>query len=109
MLFGASAAGGAVEAAQLADSLLAITGDVPSTSIAANEFEGDGLSVVDVVARATGGSKSEARRLVQQGGVSVNDHKIADANARLTRADALDGRVFLLRKGSRQRFVIRLT
>jgi tyrosyl-tRNA synthetase len=109
VLFGASTAGGAVEAAQLADSLLAITGDVPSTSIAANEFEGDGLSVVDVVARATGGSKSEARRLVQQGGVSVNDHKIADANARLTRADALDGRVFLLRKGSRQRFVIRLT
>jgi tyrosyl-tRNA synthetase len=109
VLFGASTAGGAVDAAQLADSLLAITGDVPSTSIAANEFEGDGLSVVEVVARATGGSKSEARRLVQQGGVSVNDHKIADANARLTRADALDGRVFLLRKGSRQRFVIRLT
>jgi tyrosyl-tRNA synthetase len=109
VLFGASTAGGAGAAAQLADSLLAITGDVPSTSIAANEFEGDGLSVVDVVARATGGSKSEARRLVQQGGVSVNDHKIADANARLRRADALDGRVFLLRKGSRQRFVIRLT
>nr|ADC36041.1 putative tyrosyl-tRNA synthetase [uncultured bacterium 270] len=109
VLFGASTTGGAVDAAQLADSLLAITGDVPSTSIAADEFEGDGLSVVDVVARATGGSKSEARRLVQQGGVSVNDHKIADANARLTRADALDGRVFLLRKGSRQRFVIRLT
>src|SRR5882672_10289295 len=108
VLFGASTAGGAVDAAQLADSLLAITGDVPSTAIAANEFEGDGLSVVEVVARATGGSKSEARRLVQQGGVSVNDHKIADANARLTRADALDGRVFLLRKGSRQRFVIRL-
>jgi len=109
VLFGASTAGGEADAAQLADSLLAITGDVPSTSIAANEFEGDGLSIVDVVARATGGSKSEARRLVQQGGVSVNDHKIADANARLTRADALDGRVFLLRKGSRQRFVIRLT
>jgi len=45
---------------------------------------------------------------VQQGGVSVNDRKIADASARLVRADALDGRVFLLRKGSRQRFVIRL-
>jgi tyrosyl-tRNA synthetase len=109
VLFGASTAGGAVDAAQLADSLLAIAGDVPSTSIAANEFDGDGLSVVDVVARATGGSKSEARRLVQQGGVSVNDRKIADANARLVRADALDGRVFLLRKGSRQRFVIQLT
>jgi tyrosyl-tRNA synthetase len=109
VLFGASAADAAVDAAQVADSLLAIAGDVPSTAIAASEFDGDGVGVVDLVSRATGGSKSEARRLVQQGGVSVNDKKISDANARLRRADALDGRVFLLRKGSRQRFVIRLT
>ena len=109
-LFGAKAPGGATgDAAQAADSLLAIADDVPSTTIAGSEFDGDGLSVVDVVARVTAVSKSEARRLVQQGGVSVNDRKIADASARLTRADALDGRVFLLRKGARQRFVIRLT
>jgi tyrosyl-tRNA synthetase len=110
VLFGAlplSEAGG--DAGNVADSLLAIAGDVPSTAIAAAEFDADGLSVVDVVARATGASKSEARRLVQQGGIAVNDRKIADANARLTRADAIDGRVFLLRKGARQRFVIRLT
>jgi tyrosyl-tRNA synthetase len=109
VLFGASMPSGAIEdAKRLADDLLAIAADVPSTSIPAGEFDGDGLNVVDVVARVTTVSKSEARRLVQQGGVSVNDRKIADANARLTRADALDGRVFLLRKGSRQRFVIRL-
>ncbi len=99
-----------VDAAQLADSLLAIAGDVPSTAIAGERVRRRrperGRS------RGAGRpaeSKSEARRLVQQGGVSVNDRKIADANARLVRADALDGRVFLLRKGSRQRFVIRLT
>ena len=109
-LFGAGALGDAPgDAARAADSLLAIADDVPSTSIAAGEFDGDGVGVVDLVARVTAVSKSEARRLVQQGGVSVNDRKIADASARLTRADALDGRVFLLRKGARQRFVIRLT
>jgi tyrosyl-tRNA synthetase len=101
VLFGASALGADVtDAASVADSLLAITGEVPSTAIAAAEFEGDGLNIVDVVARVIGASKSEARRLVQQGGVSVNDRKIADANARLRRADALDGRAFLLRKGA---------
>jgi tyrosyl-tRNA synthetase len=109
VLFGASAAAATVDVTQVADSLLAIAGDVPSTAIAATEFDGDGVGVVDLVSRATGGSKSEARRLVQQGGVSLNGKKISDANARLHRADALDGRVFLLRKGSRQRFVIRLT
>jgi tyrosyl-tRNA synthetase len=108
VLFGASTSDAAVDAAQLADNLLAIADDVPSTTIAASDFDGDGMGVVDVVARVTAVSKSEARRLVQQGGVSVNDKKMSDANARLTRADALDGRVFLLRKGSRQRFVIRL-
>ena len=108
VLFGAHTVSG-TDASSAADRLLAIADDVPSTSIAAGEFDGDGVSVVDVVARATAVSKSEARRLVQQGGVSVNDRKIADVNARLTRADALDGRAFLLRKGARQRFVIRLT
>jgi len=97
------------DAAGVADMLLGIVDDVPSMSIAGAEFEGDGVSVVDMVSRAAGASKSEARRLVQQGGVSVNDRRISDANARLTRADAIDGRVFLLRKGARQRFVIRVT
>jgi tyrosyl-tRNA synthetase len=109
-LFGAKTSSGAVEdAAHTADRLLAIAGDVPSASMPASDFDGTGVSVVDVVAQVAAVSKSEARRLVQQGGVSVNEMKIADVNARLVRADALDGRVFLLRKGSRQRFVIRLT
>jgi tyrosyl-tRNA synthetase len=99
----------AQDAAGVADKLLSIADDVPSVSIAGTEFDGDGLTVVDMVSRATGASKSEARRLVQQGGVSVNDRKIADPGARLRRADAIDGRVFLLRRGARQRFVIRLT
>ena len=66
--------------------------------MAVADFDGDGVGVVDFVARAIAASKSEARRLVQQGGVSVNDRKIADPNARLTRGDAIDGRVFLLRR-----------
>ncbi len=110
VLFSSSTLSGAAEdAGTVADRLLAIAGEVPSTAIAASEFDASGVSVVELVARATGASKSEARRVVQQGGVSINDRKISDVNARLTRADAIDGRVLLLRKGARQRFVIRLT
>jgi tyrosyl-tRNA synthetase len=110
ILFGASGLSVDVaDAVTVADRLLAIAADVPSTTIAAAEFNGGGVNIVDIVARVVGGSKSEARRLVQQGGISINDRKMADVNERLTRADALDGRVFLLRKGARQRFVIRLT
>ncbi len=109
VLFSALTLVAAGDAAGIADRLLAIADDVPSTAIAGAEFDGQGLGVVDVVARVLGASKSEARRLVQQGGVSVNDRKISDANARLTRGDAIDRRVFLLRRGARQRYVIRLT
>jgi len=109
LLFGATTLSGSVDdAPHVADQLLAIAADVPSTTMAAADFDGEGVGVVDFVSRAIAASRSEARRLVQQGGVSVNDRKIADPNARLTRGDAIDGRVFLLKKGSRQRFVIRL-
>ena len=108
-LFSSTMLSGADNAAQAADGLLAIAADVPSTGIAAVEFDGDGMSVVDLVARVTGASKSEARRLVQQGAVSLNERKIVDVSVRLLRHDALDGRVFLMRRGARQRFVIRLT
>jgi tyrosyl-tRNA synthetase len=98
------------QAAQVADQLLSIAADVPSTTMAATEFTGAGMAVVDVIVRAKlAPSKSEARRLIQQGGVSVNDRRMADAGARLTIGDAIDGRVFLLRKGSRQRHLVRLT
>jgi tyrosyl-tRNA synthetase len=94
----------------IADRLSAIAGDVPSTTIAAGEFDGAGVSIVDIVVRVKlAASKSEARRLVEQGGVKVNERKTSDPNARLTRADAYDGRVFLVQKGARQRHVIQLT
>jgi len=98
------------DAARVADQLLAIAGDVPSTTIASDDFEGAGVAIVDLVVRANlAASKSEARRLIQQGGVYVNDRRMADPSARLTMRDAIDGRVFLLQKGARQRHLVRLT
>ncbi|MEJ7765040.1 MAG: hypothetical protein WKF86_06055, partial [Acidimicrobiales bacterium] len=50
-----------------------------------------------------------ARRLVDQGGVSVNGVKLDRAGAErlLTPADALHGRYLLLRKGRRDQVVLR--
>ena len=52
--------------------------DVPSTAAApATTFDGDGIGMVDLVARVQlAPSKSEARRLVQSGGVYVNNRRI---------------------------------
>jgi tyrosyl-tRNA synthetase len=109
-LFSATLNVGVDEAVQVADRLTAIAGDVPSTTMAASDFEGQGITVVDVVVRVKfATSKSEARRLVQQGGVKVNDQKMMDPSARLTLASSIDGRIFLLQKGSRQRHLVLLT
>jgi tyrosyl-tRNA synthetase len=92
------------------DDVLAVFEDVPSTELPSEGFGGHGMGVVDLIARAQlAPSKSEARRLVQSGGVYVNNRRVADPQARLTRDQAIGGRLFVLRKGSKQNHVIRLT
>jgi tyrosyl-tRNA synthetase len=92
-----------------ADDVLAVFEDVPSTEIAAAEFAG-GLGVVDLIARVQlAASKSDARRLVQSGGVYVNNRRVSDVQLRLTRDAAIGGRLFVLRKGQKQNHVVRLT
>jgi tyrosyl-tRNA synthetase len=93
-----------------ADEVLAVFDDVPSTQLSAAELGPDGIGIVDllVLARAAP-SKSEARRLVQGGGVYVNNRRAADPQGRLGRDQAIGGQVFLLRKGQKQQFLVRLT
>jgi tyrosyl-tRNA synthetase len=96
-------------AQERATELLAVAADVPHTRMSSADF-GDGISIVDLIARAgLAASKSEARRLVQQGGIKVNDVEQRDPNARVTVLDALDRRVFLVQRGGRQRHLILLT
>jgi tyrosyl-tRNA synthetase len=93
-----------------ADDVLAVFADVPSTEIPAEAFDAEGIGVVDLVARVQlAPSKAEARRLVQSGGVYVNNRRVADPQARLMRNQAIDGRLFVLRKGQKQNHLVRLT
>ena len=89
--------------------LLAIFADVPSTQMAFADL-GDGIGIVDLVARVRlASSKSEARRLVQSGGVYVNNRRAADVSSKVTPADAIGGQLLLLRKGAKEQHLVRLT
>ena len=89
--------------------LLDVFGDAPSTDVAAAEVAGDGLSLVELLVRAgLAPSKGEARRLVQSGGVYVNNRRQADAAARVRVADAIGGQLFVLRRGQRQQHIVRV-
>src|SRR3989442_3135844 len=93
-----------------ADEVLAVFEDVPSTDLPADTIAGDGIGMVDLIARVQlAPSKGEARRLVQSGGIYVNNRRVSDPHARLTRDQAIGGRLFVLRKGQKQNHLVRLT
>jgi tyrosyl-tRNA synthetase len=90
-----------------AEDVMAVFDDVPSTTVASGEISGDGIGIVDLVARVKlAPSKSEARRLVQSGGVYVNNRRASDPQARLTADQAIGGVLFVLRKGQKQNHLV---
>jgi tyrosyl-tRNA synthetase len=92
------------------DDVLAVFDDVPSTELAADAIGGEGIGIVDLVARVQlAPSKAEARRLVESGGVYVNNRRVSDVKARLTRDQAIGGQLFVVRKGQKQNHLVRLT
>ncbi len=74
--------------------------NMPTTAVTAAQLEG-GLGVLDaLVLTGLAVSKGEARRLVQQGGVTAGDQKVTDIAAVFTPADFTDG-ALILRKGKK--------
>jgi len=77
------------------------TDNMPTTELSKDEFAEDGIAVLDLLVKTKLlSSKREARTLVEQGGVAINDKKVEGANARLTLADFADGYV-IIKKGKK--------
>jgi tyrosyl-tRNA synthetase len=72
--------------------------EVVAEEVGTTPVTGDLPDLVDLVARTVAASKGEARRLVDQRGVSVNSVK-QDGNRQLEGTDFIHGRWLLLRKG----------
>ena len=70
--------------------------EVPSSDLDAAELEGDGLGLLSALVRAgLAKSNGEARRLVKQGGVKVNDEAVSDQARVLGPGDVADARIRL--------------
>ena len=96
----------ALQAQEAAQSLFSGDGksdksNVPSTTIAANDFSA-GIDIFEIFLQ-TGlcKSKGEARRLQAQGGVYVNDERIDNPDYKLGETDLQDGEI-LLRAGKKR-------
>jgi tyrosyl-tRNA synthetase len=91
------------------DQIVDIFADVPSTEIAKSQIESDGFTLGDALVLAgLAPSKGEAKRLVQGGGVAVNNVRADDPRKSISAADFIDGRVLVLRKGAKHYHLIRI-
>ncbi len=76
------------------------SGDMPSTTLTDDDFTDGKIGLLDLLCKSKlCQSKGDARRLVQQGGISVNDQKIGDATVMLPKS-AFESD-FIIKKGKK--------
>ncbi len=80
---------------------------MPTFSISKAEIEA-GIPLLDFLATKTAvfPSKGEARKMVQQGGVSINKKKVSDPNATIGADELLNGKYILAQRGKKNYFLI---
>lgn len=89
--------------------LLDIFSDVPSTNLAREALGSEGMPLVDMLVSAGAvKSKGEARRLLESGGVYLNNRRVTELASKVTTADLLRGKFIVLRKGARNYFLVRV-
>ena len=92
-----------------ADDLLDIFAEVPSSAVPASDLQGEGLSLVDLIADCKlERSKKQARTLIEGGGLYLNAARVDDVEQRITLDDAIEGRVIVLRKGKKRYHLARV-
>jgi tyrosyl-tRNA synthetase len=106
MLHGAAAAKTARGAAEAAFEHGAVSADLPSFEVPLATLE-EGVQLAALAADAgLAGSRGEARRLAQGGGLRVNDEAVTDATRLVTAADLRDG-VIKLAAGKKKIVLVR--
>lgn len=87
--------------------LLQVFSSVPSSHTA---YVKEGWPIGDFLTqnRVTS-SKGEATRLIRGGGIYLNDERITDEKSRVTPEQALQGRYFVVRKGKKENYLVKIS
>src|SRR5262249_59950415 len=83
----------------------------PGITVSASRFAGPGVLLVDLLVECGAcSSKSDARRQLAAGAITVNDKRVASADpeVRLTATDVQDGQV-IIRRGKKHVYVVRVS
>jgi tyrosyl-tRNA synthetase len=91
LLHGSEAAETAAEAARKAFEEGALSADLPTHEVAKTDLDAGIVLAALATDAGLAGSRGEARRLAQGGGLRVNDAQETDANRTITAGDLVDG------------------
>jgi tyrosyl-tRNA synthetase len=103
VLFGGEIAG--LSAAEIRD----ILADAPSSQVPKRAFEAEGMPLVDLL-EMTGlaRSKGDARRLIEGGGIYVNNVRDDDVSRMVALTESIEGRFLVLRKGKKSYLLVQV-
>jgi tyrosyl-tRNA synthetase len=100
--------GEAIQNISLQDAL-DIFSDVPSVKFEKSQLSGEGMSLVDLVAASgLAQSKGEAKRLMQGGGIYLNNVRVNDLKCQVSLNNTIEGQALVLRKGSKEYRLVKL-
>ena len=82
--------------------------DVPQTQMPAAAFEGEGMSVVSLIAELKlVSSRGDGFRTIEQGGLTIDDVKVTDSKLMVTADMFKDGKI-LIKKGKKTFHLVEL-
>ncbi len=91
-----------------ADDLLDIFAEVPSSTVAADDLRA-GMPLVDLaLVCGLDRSKGQLRKLIESGGLYLNNQPVTDSAFAVTLAEAIEGRALVLRKGKKNYHLVRI-
>lgn len=86
---------------------LEIAGEVPTIDVSLNDFDGEGLGLLDLLVQSKlCQSKGQARKDVQGGGVNINNIRQTDPMLFISKDQLLFDQYLLLRKGKKNYVVV---
>ena len=90
------------------ESLKSIFSDVPSTSLKSEDLK-DGLGIIELLVKSTlAKSKGEARRLIEGGGIYVNNERVEASTASINTGDFIEQSVLVIRSGKKKYHLIEI-
>lgn len=91
-----------------ASDVLDIFADVPSHELPAVTFKAEGLSLIEaLITCGYASSRGAARRLIEGGGIYVNNRRVTDTQLMLNTNVLIEGQYLVLRKGARDYHLVR--